>query len=97
MSVKHKLNANLIYEWQEKLRIAYEGFYVGNQHFSSYEKVKKYWVMGVSGKYKFRYFSVFLNLENFLDSRQSKWEICTREQFRTHNLEKFIPQQKDLF
>lgn len=74
MSVKHKLNANLIYEWQEKLRIAYEGFYLGNQHFSSYEKVKKYWVMGVSGKYKFRYFSVFLNLENFLDSRQSKWE-----------------------
>ena len=63
-----------MYEWKEKLRIAYEVFYVGNQYLSSYEKVRKYCVMGVSGEYKFRYFNVFLNLENFLDSRQSKWE-----------------------
>jgi iron complex outermembrane receptor protein len=74
LTAKHRINANLMYEWEEKLRIAYEVFYVGNQYLATNEKVRDYWVMGVSGEYKFKYFSVFLNLENFLDSRQSKWE-----------------------
>lgn len=30
--------------------------------------------MGVSVEYKFKCFSLFSNFENFLDSRQSKWE-----------------------
>lgn len=63
-----------MYELEEKMRIVYEVFYVGNQYLSSHEKVRKYWFMVVSVEYKFKYFSVFLNLENFLDSRQSKWE-----------------------
>ena len=74
LTAKHRVNANLMYEWEEKLRIAYEVFYVGNQYLTNNEKVRDYWVMGVSGEYKFKYFSIFLNLENFLDSRQSKWE-----------------------
>ena len=74
LTAKHRINANVMYEWEEKLRIAYEVFYVGNQFLTTNEKVRDYWVMGVSGEYKFKYFGVFLNLENFLDSRQSKWE-----------------------
>jgi outer membrane receptor for ferrienterochelin and colicins len=74
LTAKHRINANLMYEWEEKLRIGYEVFYVGNQYLTSNEKVRCYWVMGVSGEYKFKYFSLFLNLENFLDSRQSKYE-----------------------
>ena len=52
-------------ERQAKLRIAYEMLYVGNQYLSSYKKIRKYLVLGVSGEYKFRYFNVFLNLETF--------------------------------
>lgn len=74
LTAKHRLNANLMYEWEEKLRLAYEVFYVGRQNLSNSERVKDYWVMGVSGEYKFKYFSLFLNLENFLDSRQSRFE-----------------------
>lgn len=74
LTAKHRINANLMYEWEEKLRIAYEVFYVGNQYLTNNENVRDYWVMGVSGEYKFKYFSLFLNLENFLDSRQSKYE-----------------------
>lgn len=74
LTAKHRINANLMYEWEEKLRIAYEVFYVGNQYLTSNEKVRDYWVMGVSGEYRFKHFSLFLNLENFLDTRQSKWE-----------------------
>jgi iron complex outermembrane receptor protein len=74
LTAKHRINANLMYEMNEKLRIAYEVFYVGQQYLTSGEKVRDYWVMGVSGEYKFKHFSLFLNLENFLDSRQSRWE-----------------------
>ncbi len=74
LTSKHRLNANLMYEWEERLRLAYEVFYVGQQYLSSGEKVRDYWVMGVSGEYKFKHFSIFLNLENFLDARQSRWE-----------------------
>jgi iron complex outermembrane receptor protein len=74
LTAKHRINANLMYEWEEKLRIAYEVFYVGSQYLTNNEKVRDYWVMGVSGEYKFKYFSLFLNLENFLDSRQSRFE-----------------------
>ncbi len=74
LTAKHRLNANIMYEMNEKLRVAYEIFYVGQQYLTSTEKVRNYWVMGVSGEYKFKHISLFLNLENFLDIRQSRWE-----------------------
>ena len=75
LTAKSRLNANIMYEWEEKLRIAYEVFYVGQQYLTNNEKVKDYWVMGISGEYKLKKFiSVFLNFENFLDTRQSRYE-----------------------
>ena len=74
LTANHRINANLMYEWEEKLRIAYEVFYVGQQYLTNAEKVPSYWVVGVSGEYKFKHFSLFINLENFLDSRQSRYE-----------------------
>ncbi len=74
LTAKHRLNANIMYEWEEKLRIGYEVFYVGQQYLTNTEKVRDYWIMGISGEYKFEHFSLFANLENFLDSRQSRYE-----------------------
>ena len=74
LTAKHRINANLMYESEERLRISYEVFYVGQQYLTNAEKVRSYWVMGVSGEYKFEYLSLFINLENFLDSRQSRYE-----------------------
>ncbi len=74
LTAKHRLNANIMYEWEEKLRIGYEVFYVGQQYLTNTEKVRDYWIMGISGEYKFEHFSFFANLENFLDSRQSRYE-----------------------
>ena len=74
LTAKHRLNGNIMYEWEEKLRLAYEVFYVGQQYLTNSEKVRDYWVMGISGEYKFKHFSLFANLENFLDSRQSRYE-----------------------
>lgn len=73
LTAKHHLNIDIMYELHEKLRIGYELFYVGQQYLSNNQKVNDYWVTGISGEYKFKYFSLFLNLENFLDIRQSNW------------------------
>ncbi|MBF2708481.1 TonB-dependent receptor [Flavobacterium soyangense] len=74
LTAKHHLNLDAMYEWNEKLRLGYELYYVGEQYLTNNEKVRDYWVTGISGEYKFKHFSLFLNLENFLDTRQSKWE-----------------------
>jgi outer membrane receptor for ferrienterochelin and colicins len=74
LTAKHRINANILYELDENLRIAYELFYVGHQFLSSGEKVRDYWVMGISAEKKFNVLSVFMNAENFLDSRQTRIE-----------------------
>lgn len=74
LTAKHRINYNLMYEQEDKWRIAYELFYTGRQQLTNGESVRDYWVMGISGERKFKYFSVFLNFENFLDTRQSRWE-----------------------
>jgi len=74
LTAKHRINATVMFEMHEKLRLAYEVFYVGQQYLTTSEKVRDYWVMGVSAEYKFKHFSLFFNLENFMDTRQSRWE-----------------------
>lgn len=74
LTAKHRINANIMYEIEDKLRIAYELFYVGRQFLSDGEQTRDYWVMGLSIEKKFEHFSLFLNGENFLDSRQTKYQ-----------------------
>jgi outer membrane receptor for ferrienterochelin and colicins len=74
LTAKHRINCNVMYEADEKWRVAYEVFYTGRQYLTSGERVKDYWVMGFSTERRFTFFSLFVNFENFLDTRQSKWE-----------------------
>lgn len=73
LTAKHRVNCNVMYEADNKWRIAYEVFYTGKQQLTSGEQVRSYWVMGLSGERKFGQFSVFVNFENFLDTRQTRW------------------------
>lgn len=74
LTAKHRINANLLYEYEETLRLAFEVFYVGQQYLSTGELTRDYWVMGVSAEKKFEHFSLFVNAENFLDSRQTRYD-----------------------
>ena len=73
LSAKHHLNFDLMYELNEKLRVGYELYYTGQQYLSTNEKVRDYWVTGIMSEYKFKRFSLFINFENFTDTRQSRW------------------------
>lgn len=73
LTSKHRINANVMYEIEDKLRLSYELFYYSPQHLSSGERVRGYWIMGASAEYTIKLVSFFINFENFTDTRQSRW------------------------
>ena len=74
LTAKHRINGNIMYEIENSFRLAYEVFFTGSQNLNNGEQVRNYWVMGISAEKKFAHFSIFANAEDFLDTRQSRWE-----------------------
>ncbi|WP_291529697.1 TonB-dependent receptor [Bacteroides sp. UBA939] len=74
LTAKHRINANVMYEIEDKLRLSYELFYVSPQSLSTGEQTRGYWIMGASAEYTvLEFLSLFVNFENFTDTRQSRW------------------------
>lgn len=73
LTAKHRINANVMYEIEDKLRLSYELFYYSPQRLTSGERVRGYWMMGASAEYTIKILSLFINFENFTDTRQSRW------------------------
>jgi iron complex outermembrane receptor protein len=71
---QNRLYTTVLYEIDEKLRIGYELFYVGHQTIRDGSLKPSYWMMGISAERRWRHFSLFVNFENFLDARQSRFE-----------------------
>jgi outer membrane receptor for ferrienterochelin and colicins len=74
LTAKHRIYMTLMYEIEDKLRIGYELFYTGQQQLSNGQTRPDYWVMGISAEYRFKHFSLFVNAENFTDTRQTRYE-----------------------
>ena len=70
----HKLGMVLMMEVHGNYRVGLEGYYTGNQFISTGEKRPATWVMGLMGQKDFENISVYLNFENFTDTRQSRRE-----------------------
>jgi iron complex outermembrane receptor protein len=73
LTPKHRLGIVLIYEIHDDLRIGLEAYYTGKQTLSSGANVTDFWINGLMIEKRFDKFSLFLNFENFLDTRQSKY------------------------
>ncbi|GAB3942177.1 TonB-dependent receptor [Spirosoma harenae] len=71
---RNRLYTTVLYEIEEKLRIGYELFYVGHQTIRDGSRKPSYWMMGISAERRWKQFSLFVNFENFLDVRQSRFE-----------------------
>lgn len=74
LTAKHRIYSTLTYEIEGKFRIGYELFYTGKQTLSTGQSTSDYWVMGLSSQYNFKHFSLFVNAENFTDTRQTRFE-----------------------
>lgn len=81
LTPKHNAGAILMYEQEGKWRAGYELYYVGQQFRSDRSSTQDYWMMGLMAQRKFQHFSVFVNLENFTDSRQSRYQSMVTPPF----------------
>jgi iron complex outermembrane receptor protein len=72
---KNRLNNVLMYEKHENFWIGLEGYYYSPQKLGDGSEGKSYWIVGLMSEKKFgEHFSVFLNFENFLDTRQTRFD-----------------------
>ena len=73
---KHRLNNVLMYEKHGNFWVGLEGYYFSPQKLSDGTNAESYWIVGLMTEKKFgENFSVFLNFENFLDTRQTAFDI----------------------
>lgn len=72
----HRLNNVLMYEKHENFWIGLEAYYYSPQKLNDGTTGQDYWIVGLmTEKTLGKHFSVFLNFENFLDTRQSKFDM----------------------
>ncbi len=74
LTPKHNAGAVLVFEQHSKWRIGFETYYTGQQFLSDYTQTRDYWIVGLMVLRELKYFSLFLNFENFLDTRQSRYQ-----------------------
>ena len=70
---RHTAGAVLMFEQHGKWRIGYEAYYTGHQYLNDYSQTRDFWIMGLMAMRELENFSLFLNFENFIDARQSRW------------------------
>ena len=71
---RHRLNNVLMYEQEDKWKIGLEGYYFSSQRLTDGSKGRSYWIAGFMTERIFSNFSLFLNFENFLDTRQTRFD-----------------------
>lgn len=70
---KHRLNNVLFYEVEDKWKIGLEAYYFSKQRLNDNTIGRAYWMAGFMAEKIFERFSVFVNFENFTDTRQTKF------------------------
>ncbi len=72
---KERVNNIFVYERDEDFRIGLEAYYYGEQVLTDGSKSRDFWIYGLMMEKMFKNdFSVFLNFENFSDTRQTKFD-----------------------
>lgn len=71
---KHHLNNVLMYEVEDKWKIGLEAYYFSKQKLNDGAVGKSYWTTGFMVEKLWEHFSIFMNFENFTDTRQTKFD-----------------------
>jgi iron complex outermembrane receptor protein/outer membrane receptor for ferrienterochelin and colicins len=71
---RDKLNTALIYEKEGVVKIGLEGYFTGRQYLSDGTKTPSFSVFGFMAEKIFNRLSLFVNFENFTDTRQSNYK-----------------------
>lgn len=70
----HRLNNVLMYELEESLKIGLEAYYFSPQKLNDGTTGQEYWIFGLMMEKIWEDFSIFLNFENFTDTRQTRFD-----------------------
>ena len=73
LTPRHRLNSVLLYEVEDKWKIGMEGYYFSKQKLSDGSTGKSYWINGFMVEKLWEKFSLYVNFENFLDTRQTRF------------------------
>ena len=74
LTSKHRLNSVLLYEVEEKWKVGLEAYYFSKQQLSDGTAGKSYWITGFMVEKLWEKFSLYINFENFTDSRQTRFD-----------------------
>lgn len=74
LTAKHRLNNVLMYEAAEKWKLGLEGYYYSKQKLNDGTTGKSYWITGFMAERLWEKFSIYINFENFTDTRQSRFD-----------------------
>lgn len=71
---KGKLNSALIYEKEGVIKMGLEGYFTGRQFLSNGTRTPSFAELGFMTEKIFKRFSLYINFENFTDTRQSNYK-----------------------
>ncbi|MEQ3657088.1 MAG: TonB-dependent receptor [Dokdonia sp.] len=70
----HRLNNVLMYEVEEKWKLGLEAYYFSPQKLNDGTTGRQYWLFGFMAEKLWENFSIFINFENFGDTRQTGFD-----------------------
>ena len=71
---KNRLNNVLVYEIENKFKAGLEAYYYSPQQLNDGATGKSYWLTGFMAEKIWDHFSIYINFENFTDTRQTKFD-----------------------
>jgi outer membrane receptor for ferrienterochelin and colicins len=74
LTPNHRLNLVLLYEVSEKWKLGLEGYYFSRQQLSDGASGRPYWITGFMAEKLWEKLSLYINFENFLDTRQTRFD-----------------------
>ena len=74
LTPRHRLNNVILYEVEGKWKIGLEAYYFSKQQLSDGATGKSYWITGFMAEKLWEKFSLYINFENFADTRQTKFD-----------------------
>jgi iron complex outermembrane receptor protein len=74
LTPRHRLNNVLMFEQEEKWKLGLEAYYFSSQWLSDGTRGRSYWITGFMAEKLWEKWSLYINFENFLDTRQTRFE-----------------------
>lgn len=74
LTAKHRLNNVLMYEVEDKWKLGAEAYYYSTQQLNDGRTGKSYWLFGFMAEKVWERLSLYINFENFTDTRQTRFD-----------------------